>query len=292
MEPNTNVNLPTPNQNQIESSKLLEGPVSLFISAWQLFKNNWKVIVPIVIAPTAVMYIGQIFAMTRNPLLILIAIIMILVAIVFYVPMQSAAIGAIHRLSTEPGVAIKFKDQYKFGFKYFWSVILLVIIQTLVFFGSAVFLVIPGIIVGVYVGMYLFTLVLENKKGLSALEESYSLVSGRWFETFGRILFLALVYIIGAIVLAGLAFIIQSLLSIQPKSTGEVVLGIILNLGLTTVLSPLALIYMYKLYSSLKVTRLPNVVTATFKKWLIAFMVIGVPVMVALIWALSTSPLS
>ena len=274
MEPNTSVNSVSSIPGQ------LEGPVNLFKSAWALFKANWKILISIIVAPMALMYIGQIFLVTGNLIMIIFAFILIIAGAIFSIPSQPAIINAIHRLSTEPGVKIDFKEQYKFGFELFWSLILLMIITFCVSLGSLFLLAIPGIIVVVYTRMYLISLTLDGKKGVEALVESYSLIKGRWWRVLGRLLFLILVYLVGAIVVFGIAFVVKSLLSIASDSTGEAVLSIILTLAYSAVLGPLVTVYIYRLYVSLKATRLSNVNTAGFKKWLIAFLIVGIVIFI------------
>ena len=203
MEPNTSVNSVSSIPGQ------LEGPVNLFKSAWALFKANWKILISIIVAPMALMYIGQIFLVTGNLIMIIFAFILIIAGAIFSIPSQPAIINAIHRLSTEPGVKIDFKEQYKFGFELFWSLILLMIITFCVSLGSLFLLAIPGIIVVVYTSMYLISLTLDGKKGFEALVESYSLIKGRWWRVLGRLLFLILVYLVGAIVVFGIAFVVK-----------------------------------------------------------------------------------
>ncbi len=256
----------------------LEGPVSLFSSSWKFFKANWKILVPIVIAPSAAIYLGQIFVIGKNPILLLVAFVLIIAGIIFSIAMQPAAINTIQRLFADPGAKIDFKEQYRFGFKYFWSIILLVIITIPVFFGSAVLFFIPAIIVGGFTSMYVFALIIDDKKGFAALTESYSLVKGRWLEVFGRLLFL----IIPAIVVGFVVSFIFGLLAgmVGAASTVGLIVTMVSNLIMSGILTPIFLVYMYKLYNSLKVSRLQNVSTAGFKKWLVAFLVIGIVAMI------------
>ena len=53
------------------------------------------------------------------------------------------------------------------------------------------------------------------------------------------------------------------------------IVSLVGNLVLGAFTGPLALIYIYKLYGSLKATRGDEAPTAGFKKWLIAFLIIG-----------------
>jgi len=260
----------------------LTGPAALFSSAWKLYRDHWKIIVPIVILPALGSYIGQLLALTHSVAPAVIGGLIGVAAAIFSIAMAPALINAIHRLSTEPGALITLKGQYRIGFGLFWPVILLGIINGLVVFGSFFFLVIPAIIVGVYCCFYAFALVIDGKRGFSALTESYSLVKGRWWPVLGRLLFFIVAYIFVWLILAGLAFVLGKAFGVHAPvagtaiSTGSFVIGMVVNLIGTSILIPLGLVYMYGLYMSLKATREASVETGFFKKWLIAFICVGV----------------
>ncbi len=278
MDPNNQVPVApaVTNQAPIMNPGVLEGPRSLLASAWSLYKAHWKMLTGIVIAPSVVSLAGQLLLLTKNISAALLGIIVIFAGIIFSIAMLPAAVNAINRLSTEPSATLNFKSQYKFGFGLFWSVIFAAILQILIVLGSYSLFIIPGIIISGYVGMYIFALVLDNKRGFSALTESYSLIRGRWWGVIGRLLYFALVYIGGAIVMlliqAGLDFI----LGFGAKSTGYAIVSILTSLVLSATLAPLALVYAYKLYIALKSSRMLNVSTVGFKKWLVTFLVIGI----------------
>lgn len=290
MEPNTNVGSSV-NDNQLPPNEVVASPVdnqsgpdlassvSLLASAWNTFKANRKLLMMIVFVPMAIMAIGQILAATANPLFVLLAFIFLVVGAVFSVVMQPAMTIVLEKISG--GATIGIKEAYKLGFGYFWSVILLAIMTMVIFAGSAVLFIVPVFIVMVYTSMYMFALVLDGKKGFGALLESYSLVYGRWWKVLGRMLFLVLIYLVGGLVLSLVSFVIEAILGIKAGSSGEVVLSIILGLILSVVIVPIVLTYMYNLYISLRASRHPSVITTAFKKWLIAFIIIGILAIIA-----------
>jgi len=273
-------------------------PIALFSSAWNLFKRHWKTLALIAAAPTVGSYIGQLGSLSHSILLAIIGGLITLISAVFSIAMEPALVNAIHRFSTEPAAVINVKDQYKLGFTFFWSVVLIGIINGLVFFGSVFLLIIPAIIVAVYACLYVFTLVIDGKKGFAALTESYGLVKGRWWPVFGRILFLGLIILIFWLILAGLGFVLAMIFGVHIPAVhsagaaaptgGGFLLGFIINIVEVSVLVPIIIAYLYGLYSSLKATRVVGVDTSVFKKWLIAFICIGV---FAVLASLVTIPL-
>jgi hypothetical protein len=258
----------------------LEGPVNLFKGAWQLFKAQWKFLVPLFLFPALLVYVGNLLFMAKNPLLSVIAVIISIIGVVLSIALRTASVHAVHRLATDPAGKLSFKDQYRVGFSFFWSFIWIALLTLFIFAGSAALFVIPAIIVAVYSLFYTFTLVLEGKKGFASLLESYSLVRGRWWGVTGRMLFIGIIFAVIYLIMAGLAFILGAATS-GPESTGPV--SSLFSLIVGVIVGPLATAYMYNLYVSLKASRAPEIATATFKKWLVAFIVIGILAILTLI---------
>jgi hypothetical protein len=278
MEQNKGFSLVSHTQGQIA------GSVSLLKLSWGMFERNWKTLVPISIAPAAFIYVGALLNMVCCiPLATVVSFLLMLAGIVLGIAMQPAALNAIDRLSSDPGALIDFRGQYKLGFKYFQSVIYVIALSTLVYFGGMIVLVIPAVVIMVYTGFYMCTLVLENKKGVMALSESFSLVKGRWFKVLGRFLFFSLIYLLGIALVAVIYYFLQKIFGIERDSFAESAVSMVLSLALGAVATPLLFIYNYKLYVSLKMTRLAVVSTAGFKKWLTAFLFVAVGVIIALL---------
>lgn len=76
------------------------------------------------------------------------------------------------------------------------------------------FLVIPGIIVAVYLTFSSFVFIIEAEKGMKALKRSWNLVKGNWWEVFGRLFFLNVVFGIGFILLGSISDLLGSLFQI------------------------------------------------------------------------------
>ena len=264
--------------------------------------GHWKVLVPILILPSVANYIGTLFTQTHQIVLTIVGVLISIVAAIFSVAMLPSLVNAVHRLSTESGAAISLKEQYKFGFKYFWSIILVGIIFGFAQIGSFVLFVIPMIVLWVYSCLYLFALVVDDKRGFSALTESYSLVRGRWWPVFGRLLFLVLVVLIIWFIFIGIGFLIGAASGVQLSSFirsagqaapqfsfGFFIVSTILNLIGTSIIAPIGLGYTYRMYTSLKSVRNPNIQTGAFKKWIIAFICVGaVAIVLAIIIPLFT----
>lgn len=267
MEPNTQPQpvIPVP----------LESPVNLLKSAWAMYKAHWKILISIVAVPYLFAFTGQYILVAHFGITSIIGFIFSIIGGVLSVAMYPAIVNAINTLDQDPNQSITVESQYKIGFSLFWSFILVGIIVVCVSFGSMFLLIIPGIVVSVYLSANIFTFVIDGKRGYSALTESYSLIVGRWWPTFGRMLFFALIIMIAEFIVFLLFIIIALVLGLKSHSIEYVTFSTIINFIFTSVFIPFTLICSYKLYRSLKATRIPNVSTAVFKKWLVAFTVIG-----------------
>ena len=264
----------------------LEGPIVLLKKGWSLFISNWKILVPIIILPSVISIVGSLLVMTRQGLFVILGGLIYICGAVASVSMMPAVINAVHRLYTEPGVAISVKDQYRFGLSMFWSVILVGIIAGLSSMGAMVLFIIPGIIVSVFISMYVYVLVIDGKKGFSALTESYSLIKGRWGQVFGRLFVIGIISAAGWLILLGVAHLFSYLTGAswyEMSAAGKVVssthgyiMSLIVNLFGGAIIAPVSIGAIYNVYISLKATRSVEVSTVAFKRWLVVFMCLGV----------------
>ncbi len=281
MEPTqTPVSQPIPTPSPAPTL-VLTGPVELFSSSWKFFKQHAKTLIPIVILPSIISFISLLFITSGSGLAIL-GLILTIAAVIVSIAMQPAAVDAVQRLGADPAALLTVQGQYKTGFKYFWPLVLAIIIQLFVVLGSTVVFIIPGIIMSVYVSLYIFALIVDNKRGFAALIESYTLVKGRWWGVLGRMLFLALIYVVAAFVMVGITFLINTIFGFGSTSSGQGIVSSLLNLLMNAIMGPVTLIYVYKLYVSLKSTRRADTVPGAFKKWLIASICVGVLAVITL----------
>ncbi|MCX6715409.1 MAG: hypothetical protein NT077_00110 [Candidatus Taylorbacteria bacterium] len=247
-----------------------------------MYKKNWSIFTTILIFPYALIYIGNALVSTENLALLVLGALITIVGFVLSVVAYTSLVKSVHDLETNPSAIVSVKDQYSFGFKIFWSVILVGIIQALVSFGSLALFLIPAIIVGVYVTFSYFGVVLDGKKGFSALTESFSLVRGRWWKILWRIIFVALVNLLLSVVIMGIQFLLSSLTGYQHNSSTDIMVSSILNMILVLFYMPIGVAYLYKLYRTLKETEVAEISTVVFKRWLVTFLVVGIVAIVML----------
>ena len=263
----------------VASSQTLEGVGALLRSSWDFFKAYWNILMPLAVVPSIIMVAGSLLAMTGESML-LVSLLVLLVGVVFSIAMAPTIIDAIQKIDSGNAGSVKLWPQYKIGFTFFWVVVGLGILQALIIMGSSVFVFVPSIIIGNFLCVFLFARVLDGHRGFAAFTESFSLVRGRWWGVFGRILSFALVYLILMAILILIDLAVAAVFG--QTSTTTSIISLALNLVLTVVMGPLALIFNYKLYLSLKASRAAMVSTIAFKRWLIAFLVVGIFVAILL----------
>ncbi|MES2315109.1 MAG: hypothetical protein V4524_04215 [Patescibacteria group bacterium] len=279
------------------NSQNIEGSRALLSSSWLFFKSHWQVLVSIVVIPNVLNYVASLFLQTGTPVTVFFGAFISIGAMILSVAMAAAVVRSVQTLSSDSTQALSVKTQYKIGFGYFWSLVFLALISGLATMGGFMLLVVPGIIVSVYGSMYAYALIIDGKKGFSALTESYSLVYGRWSAVFGRLFILAAVAVIIQIVFSGIYFLIALLFGVNIYSIAAAhaqlpvlitLVGFVFNLAVQAVVGPIAIIYTYRLYLSLKATRQAEVSAGTFKRWLVALMIIGPILFILSIVALVT----
>jgi hypothetical protein len=248
-----------------------DGPVALFKFGWNIFTKHWKALAPIILFPFVLYAVGALLFTTGSSVGAILGFIVVIASYVFFAAAVPATIQAIHKLTVDPMTPVSFKAQYRFGFSVFWPLILIVLIGGLINMGSSMLFFIPGIIVGVFTCVHLFTFVIDGKRNFGAFTESFSLVRGRWWGVFGRLLFMIILLAVIYLIFLGIAYLVHLLPNVLA-----IIIGILVGIVFFTFVWSFVYGYLYRLYASLKATRAPESSTSTFKGWLIAFLCVGV----------------
>ncbi|MDB5239181.1 MAG: hypothetical protein JWO00_516 [Candidatus Parcubacteria bacterium] len=269
----------------MNTTQPLPGPISLFASAWTLFKAHWKILAGIAAVSSVPLYLGQALGASHlSGIWKLVGVLLTIGGAVLSIALQPALTLAVQSISKEPAAPLTVKGQYSVGFRYFWPLAGLAIIHGLMILGGVVLFIVPGIIIGVYSALYTFSRILDEKKGMMSFMESYALVRGRWWPVLGRLLFVVVIGIFLSLISAGILFLVRMAIGAGAASSEASAVAGILKLALNIVLIPLLLTYLYNLYVSLKGTVVPAAEgatdTAAFRKWLIFFLVVGILVLI------------
>jgi hypothetical protein len=121
---------------------------------------------------------------------------------------QLLATGAVFKLQLDAYLGrpheIRESFDYAFARHRLLSLLWIGVISTVMIVVGLILLIIPGVYLFVAVSLAVPVLMLEGLRGMGAISRSMSLVSGRWWQTFGRlvvglIMYIVAVFIIGAI---------------------------------------------------------------------------------------------
>jgi hypothetical protein len=262
----------------------LVGPGTLIKASYSFYKSHWKILALIAIIPAVISYIGIFLNLIDLPGIIILSGLVRIVGGVLSIVMSIVLIVVIHRLSVDHLVQVKVYDEYRAGFNYFGSFLLVSIITGLAVMGSVCLFIIPGIIVAIFVAFASYALIIDGKKGFSAVTESYSLVRGQGGQVFQNLFVLGLIMAGIQLLVLGLTLLVAWICGVNLSTLSEThqqipvyvsLIGIIIGLVVQAVLTPMAIIYNYRMYISLKEVRKPEVSVVAFKRWVIAFMIIA-----------------
>jgi len=145
---------------------------------------------------------------------------------------------------------------------------------------AAMLLIVPAIIAGIWFSFIAFIVIEENVGGLKALIKSKMYVQGNWWNVFRKLVFMVLVSVVfGAIF--GVAISIFGVNITEDKELFELLTNYILN----PLLTPIMVIFNYKLFKYIKIKKGNFDVTSTrnMKVLLIAAAVIGALALLGLI---------
>lgn len=145
---------------------------------------------------------------------------------------------------------------------------------------AAMLLIVPAIIAGVWFSFIAYIVIEENVGGLKALIKSKMYVQGNWWNVFRKLVFMVLV----SIVFGAIFGVVISILGVNITNNKEL-FELLTNYLLNPLLTPLMVIFNYKLFKFIKVKKGNFDVTSTrnMKAILIAAAVIGAIALLGLI---------
>ncbi len=235
----------------MDNQKLISA-TELFRNAWKIFLEHWKTLVRIAVLPLAatflfwlILYIFQIdspehFKFTL-PYILGFGIAFLAL---FFVSLltQVALIEAVHNRAESVSVKGRLLTAWKRIYVYAGVSVL----QSLIVGVGFVLLVIPGLIYAVRYFFSGYSVVLDDQKGISALNFSKNLVQGHWGEVFWKLVFMGLV-----------ALLLYIPFAVIGNATGHKAVGDFLGSLVTLIITPLSTVYIYLLYQNLKSVKNP-----------------------------------
>lgn len=268
----------------MENIKALPGVFALVKESLSLYRRNFKKIIPIGLIVVVVGVVGQLVlsllfpnfdtgveTFSKGPTILLFIYVLVfsIVSAIAQAISQIAFIKSSQELDL--GISTNFKDLVRRSLKFFWPFVWVHILLSLIIVASAIFLIVPAIILVVYLAFSFYALINDGKKGLSAFSTSFYYVRNYFWKVFwryfglGLIIALIVTVVLGVIVLivyfsGGFAtdpqYITDTIKSISAMSGSNYFLsfltGLVMSFIAYCVVLPLFLFYSYFTYKHLK----------------------------------------
>lgn len=220
------------------------GVFDLLNKSWEVYKDRFETIVGIAAIPLVANFLiaipliigsfltGALWKNMTLPVIVILSVLAVILGlawIAFVIIWPAVAmLYAIKGREEEIGLEESFRKAWPKIASYFWINLL----SGLAVLVGLILVIIPGIIFAVWFVFSNYVLVVEGKKGTSALSRSKELVQGNWLAVFGRIAFMGVV-----------GMVIGGVLGLVPF------LGPLLT---NLLLTPFSVVFFYMLYEDLK----------------------------------------
>ncbi len=106
-------------------------------------------------------------------------------------------------------------------------------------------LVIPGIFLAVSLSFATYTLILEDLSIMASIKKSFSLVKGRWFAVFGKLVFAVIIALVAS-------FGIGLIVGVPLSFVSEIVSALLVDVIIMLLMTPISAFFLFNLYSDLK----------------------------------------
>lgn len=285
----------------------LIGVRELFRQSLSLYKTNYKVFMAIGLVPVVYGIIqGLVSAIFHYSMSDSILAVIIVSLVTILLGLLGIIIQTLYQVSLVKSIddagksgAFDLKEVYRKSLSLFLSYWWVAILSGLIVIVCFVLFIVPGIIVSVLIGFAYFSLIIDGKKGLQALSNSYYYVKGNWLGVFGRLLSVSLISFILVIVIYAILFVLFALfmhtfdLAILLSKT-EVMFGnytvagtiisLIGSIVIFCVYTPIICSFTFSIYKSLKTLKpepnIDNHDLKTSRSWFkglaIAGLVVGI----------------
>jgi hypothetical protein len=291
----------------MQSTNKIPGVWALLGSSLEFYKKHYKIFVGIGLVIIAVGVVeelifiaigGQSLASTHT-VRIVISIIFGIISVVANLLMVYAVLKSIQKID-QGGQPKSVGEIFKEALHFFWPIAWICILSSLAFAGASLFLIVPGIIIGIYITFAVNALVLDGKRGLNSLLTSFHYVQENWWAVLWRKLGLCLVF---AAIFFALVVVTSIIIMLVGGSFSEVhvwlktidpisnlVLSVLIWFLTICVFTPIVTHYEYSVFIALKGMKSEPDLTSpeakTRRKWFIALVFVGI-VVVALMTALA-----
>lgn len=176
------------------------GFVDIFSETLDIYLKNFFVLVSLSLllffVPAFVLTYFDLKGSALEPAVIVLSLFFIFLLLVFYLSM----IFAVSKLAKKQKIDVR--GAIHGGATFFWPGLAVIIMLVLFLLGLFILLIIPGVIFFVYWIFSMYAVVIENKKGMDALNYSKKLVKGKWWKTFGYVILINVIVNVVPLIIA------------------------------------------------------------------------------------------
>jgi hypothetical protein len=268
--------MPSPEPAVALPAPTLIAPRELLNRTWELYKLLFARLFPILVVACIGSVLTSVGMLFHNP--ILTAIMGVLGAIVSLI----SAIALIRIVSGIQADASDITGNLRKSVALFLPYLWVAVITGITAIGGLVLLVIPGIIISIYLSVSIFVFIIEGKRGFQALTQSFSYISGRWWQVLWRtFVFGFFIVIASALLSIILSFLVGFDMSpvVHARPLG---ITLIQQFIQDIFFVPISLIYTYILYTSLKdvhtnvAPQVDEEAHKTARTWITVLLVVGI----------------
>jgi hypothetical protein len=224
---------------------------ALFENAWRRFTTRFWILVWIFVAPAVLIVAGELFSAnggtgtmgivptstTAGAASTGAAVTGGILSLIGTILSVMATVAIINALARGTNVAAS----YRVGLKLFWPALWISILNIVALIGGFVLLIVPGLILTFSLIFAVYVLVVEDKRGMQALEQSRKYVKGYWWAVVGRMV------LVGLIFFAAILIIYMPMLLLLGTATGGVVYFVLL-----VCFTAFSAAYSYEMYENLR----------------------------------------
>lgn len=246
----------------------MPGVIELIKQSIAFYKKNYKILISIgfvVFVWGILSQVVRVMSIGIHTFTPVVAIILVILSIIFgigggilQVFMQISFIKTVR--DCDVGVPKDIKDTYKDSLKMFWSYVWISILTMVVTAGSAIFFIIPAIILTGYLTYSMVFYILDGKKGMNALLTSFYYIENNWWPVLWRSIGFGLLWalILAGVVIVGLILLFLSGISMETLKltfaipTVSILWSSIAGFISACIFMPVAYSYSYLIYKFLK----------------------------------------
>lgn len=172
----------------VPSRPMLPPLGTLFREAWAEYRGKLGIYVPIALVPALIQLVMVLGAGSIGGGTILLFVGGVIALVIFSILAQ----GALLLIAIHSGETMSFGEAYRKSMSYFWPMVWVSILTSLLVGGAMILFIVPAIIMSYWFVFALVLLFAENDRGFKALLKSREYVRDYWGAIFGRVLLLGL----------------------------------------------------------------------------------------------------